>query len=850
MFGERPEGPAVTDDVLRRKLPRRLVPLRDLALDLRWTWSHGADFLWRRLDPEAWERLENPWALLQDVSNDRLRKAARDSEFIDALERLEQERRGRLAEPGWYAPHAAEGPERVAYFCMEFGLGEALPLYAGGLGILAGDYLKTASDLGVPVVGVGLLYQQGYFRQVIEADGRQSEAFPYNDPIGLPIEPVASSGGGWLHVAVELPGRSVMLRVWKATAGRVALYLLDSNDPLNSAADRGITAELYPGNPTQRLQQEILLGIGGWRALEALEIPVELCHLNEGHAAFAVLERARSFMAEAGVSFPEALAATRAGNVFTTHTAVHAAFDVYAPALIERYLPYFHDPSSRLGIADEELLALGRARPEDSSEPFNMAYLAIRGSLVTNAVSRLHGQVSRRLFAGVYPRWPEEEVPIRHVTNGVHVPSWDSRWADRVWEEAAGKKRWLGELEAVGEAIRRVSDAELWAFRAESRKQLVAYARRRLQWQLAQRGAGPEAGARAERVLDPNALTMGFARRFTEYKRPNLLLRDRGRLIRLLTDGERPLQIVVAGKAHPEDGEGKAMIKEWIDLAADPLLRDRVVFLEDYDITLAQEMVRGVDLWINTPRRPWEACGTSGMKVLVNGGLNLSERDGWWSEAFTAQVGWAIGDGREHAEPGWDDVEAGEVYRLLERQIVPAFYDRDDVGLPRAWISRIRASMGALAPQFSSNRMLREYVESVYLPLTASLRRRSAGGAVLARELAAWQSRLAASGHGIHFGNATPRPSDGGWEFAVEVYLGDVDADSVRVEVYAEPLDSSGPVRLALTREEAIPGAVHGWIYRGRLSTDRPAGHFTARVVPDHPEARVPAESSFILWQR
>jgi starch phosphorylase len=840
----------VADDVLRRKLPRRLAPLRELAVDLRWTWSHGADFLWRRLDPEAWERLENPWALLQDVSNDRLRKAARDSEFVGALERLVGERRDRLAEPGWYARHARKGPSGVAYFCMEFGLGEGLPLYAGGLGILAGDYLKTASDLGVPVVGIGLLYQQGYFRQVIEADGRQHETFPYNDPIGLPVEPVASPDGGWLHVAVEFPGRPVMLRIWKATAGRVVLYLLDSNDPVNGAPDRGITAELYPGNAVLRLQQEILLGIGGWRALEALDIAADICHLNEGHAAFAVLERARRFMANTGTSFRQALAATRAGNVFTTHTAVRAAFDVYDPALIQRYLPYFHHPSSQLDVPAEELLGLGRARPDDPGEPFNMAYLAIRGSLVTNAVSRLHEHVSRRLFAGIYPRWPEEEVPVRHVTNGVHVPSWDSRWADRVWEEAAGKRRWLGELEAVGEAIRRVSDAELWAVRAESRRELVTYARRRLGWQLAQRGLPPEIAGRAERVLDPNALTLGFARRFTDYKRPNLLLRDRGRLTRLLTDGDRPLQIVVAGKAHPEDLEGKAMIKEWIDLAADPLLRDRVVFLEDYDITLAQEMVRGVDLWINTPRRPWEACGTSGMKVLVNGGLNLSELDGWWSEAFAPEVGWAIGDGREHVEPGWDDVEAGQAYRLLEAEVVPAFYERDDTGLPRAWISRIRASMGKLAPQFSSNRMLREYVEKVYLPLMPRLRRRSADGAALARELAAWESRLAGGGHSIQFGSVTSRRTEDGWEFAVQAYLGEVDPDWVRVELYADPLRSGEPVISILNRKEAIAGAVNGWVYRGRFETDRPAEHFTARVVPYHAEACIPAESSFILWQR
>jgi starch phosphorylase len=842
----------VSDGVVVRKLPRKLARLRELALDLRWTWSHGADALWERLDPEAWERLENPWTLLQDVSNERLRRAARDPEFVAELERLDKARRNHVSETCWYGGACAgAGPARVAYFCMEFGLGEALPLYAGGLGILAGDYLKTASDLGVPAVGVGLLYQQGYFRQMIEADGRQRETYPYNDPIGLPIVPVASPEGGWLHATVELPGRLLLLRVWKAVAGRATLYLLDSNDPLNSPADRGITGELYGGNSELRLLQEIVLGIGGWRALEALEIPIEICHLNEGHAAFVVLERARRFMEETGAGFREALWATRAGNVFTTHTAVTAAFDTFPPEMVERYLPYFHHPACRLGVPDAEILGLGRAHPADPSEPFNMAHLAIRGSLATSAVSELHERVSRALFSPLFPRWPEDEVPVSHVTNGVHVPSWDSPWADRLWEKAAGKKRWLGSLETLGEAIRRVPDADLWACRGQSRRRLVDFARKRLARQLERRGAPEESVSHALCVLDPNALTLGFARRFTAYKRPNLLLRDRERLFRLLTRAERPVQIIVAGKAHPNDPEGKAMVKEWIDLVSDPATRERVVFLEDYDITLAQELVRGVDVWLNTPRRPWEACGTSGMKVLVNGGLNLSELDGWWSEAFTPEVGWALGDRREHGDPAWDDVEAAQMYQALEAEIIPEFYARDESGLPRSWIARIRASMSRLAPEFSSNRMLREYVEHLYLELVPRFRRRAADGGSLARELVEWESRLARDGHTIHFGTVASEATGEGWEFTVQVYLGDVDADSIRVDLYAEPLHEGEPgTRVNLEPAEAIPGAVNGWLYRTRFATGRPAGHFTARVAAHHLEACVPLESSFILWQR
>ncbi len=830
--------------------------LRAIALDLRWTWSHRADALWERLDASTWERTGNPWALLQSLTHDRLEQVADEPGFAEELERLERERAAYAQDPGWYGRFDG-GPRltRVAYFCMEFGLGDALPLYAGGLGILAGDYLKAASDLGLPAVGVGLLYQQGYFRQTIDAGGWQHEVYPYNDPGSLPITPVAAPAGGWLRVTVELPGRLLLLRVWQACVGRVTLYLLDSNDPLNSPADRGITGELYGGSQEMRLLQEIVLGIGGWRALEAMGLAVDICHLNEGHAAFAVLERARSHMVRRQVPFCEAWWATRPGNVFTTHTAVASAFDTYEPALILRYLPYCHAAACALDVSCNQILALGRAQPANVHEPFNMAYLALRGSGTTNAVSRLHAQVSRQLFDTLFPGWPAMETPVGHVTNGVHVASWDSATADRLWERAVGKWRWREAARTMEAGIEGVPDGDLWALRAAGRRDLVEYARRRLVWQLSQRGAPAQQVEQARRVLDPAALTLGFARRFTEYKRPNLLLADPARLCRLLTDPDRPVQLAVAGKAHPKDAEGKWLIRKWIQLVHEhPEARTHVVFLEDYDIALAQALVCGVDAWINTPRRPWEACGTSGMKVLVNGGLNVSVRDGWWNEAYEPAVGWAVG-GAQNPAPGAasDAADADHLYRLLEQEVVPAFYERDAEGIPRAWIERVRASMARLVPRFSTNRMLREYVERLYHPGGERFARRNAPERDVVRELRAWERALAQGWEALRFGSVTADPRGGEVVWAAQVYLGEVDPEAVRVELFADPAEPGGPPAVVpLTRGQAIGDGENegGWLYRASVPADRPVQDYTLRVVPYHPEALVPLENDRILWQR
>ena len=831
---------------LPRSLPAALTGLSDLALDLRWTWSHAGDALWRMLSPESWERTRNPWIILQDVSEEQLERVARDPSFREELGRLLDARRAYVAHPGWFGQTlGARALEGVAYFSMEFGLGEGLPLYAGGLGVLAGDYLKSASDLGVPVAGVGLLWQNGYFRQILDAAGAQQEVYPYNDPTSLPIQPILSASGGWLHIEVELPGRTLLLRAWQAQVGRTVLYLLDSNDPLNSPSDRGITAELYGGGVEVRLQQELVLGIGGWRLIEALGRPVEVCHLNEGHAAFAILDRARSLMRAQKLAFEEALWATRAGNVFTTHTPVAAGFDVFPPTLVARYLQAWAPPAE---LTMDSLLTLGRRDAADPREPFNMGYLALRGSIATNGVSRLHGAVSRRLFQGLYPRWPEHDVPVGHITNGVHAPSWDSRWADQLWTDACGKGRWLQTGQTLPPAIASLPDECLWTLRSAERADLVRYARARLARQLGQRGADHATIAEAEGVLDPDALTLGFARRFAPYKRPTLLLHDAERLTRLLAAQDRPVQIVVAGKAHPRDEEGKRLVQAWAQFVRGRNVRGRAVFLEDYDMSLAQELVQGVDVWINTPRRPWEASGTSGMKVLVNGGLNLSELDGWWSEAYVPEAGWALGDGHEHDDADWDGREAIELYRLLEEDIVPLFYDRDAGGIPRAWVARIRSSMARLAPQFSCNRMLCDYVDDMYLGAARSWRRRQADGARLAKELVAWWHHVQRHWDAVRFGRLVVDRAGDRWVFAVEVELGEIPPSAVRVELYADPQDDGQPFRALM--EQTSPGPTGPYTYRALAPATRPAEHYTPRVVAAHPDARTPAEVALVCWQR
>lgn len=831
---------------LPRPMPDALAGLVTLALDLSWTWDHGSDEIWRTLDADLWESMANPWLVLSIISEQRLEALAADSHFLKLVEERVALREERLAAGTWFSEtYGSSFATRIAYFSMEFGLSESLPIYSGGLGILAGDYLKTASDLGVPVTGVGLLYQQGYFRQQLDSLGQQLEFYPYNDPTMLPVTPLRDEEGEWVSVELAFPGRLLRLRTWVAQVGRCTLFLLDSNDPRNDPGDRGITSELYGGGEEMRLQQELVLGIGGWRLLDMLGIDCGICHLNEGHAAFALLERARTYMQRHQVDFPTALRTTRAGNLFTTHTPVAAGFDRFRPELLDLYLEAY---LAKLGITLFDLMAMGRSDPGDGNEPLNMAWLAIRGSGAVNGVSRLHGDVSRQIFQPLFPRWPREEVPVGHVTNGVHTPSWDSWVSDTLWTDACGRARWRGSLENVEEDLRKISDEGLWDMRAAQRKDLMDYLRRHLVRLHCERGIGREWGKHCGLMLDQDILTLGFARRFTGYKRTNLLLRDPERLLALINNRDRPVQLVLSGKAHPQDKEGKAMLRQWHEFIARPEVNGHVVFVQDYDMTVASKLVQGVDVWINTPRRPWEACGTSGMKVLVNGGLNLSELDGWWAEAYRPEVGWALGDMAEHHDQAeWDAREAERLYELLEQEVVPLFYNRDEQGLSRGWIARMRESMAHLTPRYSSNRMLREYMDTYYIPLFRSLELRTE---TVAGELNRWQDKLRSHWHRVHFGNVTWSASDGQHHFIVQAYLDGLEPDDVSIELYAEADAQKSRHVITMTRGDILAGAVSGYSYHATVPADRSPEDYTARIIPSHPQAKIPLEAPMIIWQR
>jgi len=824
--------------------------LSELALDLRSSWNHGGDNLWRQLDATLWDLTQNPWVVLQTVSREHLERKLADPAFRQEVDELLKARHDDENTPAWFQQKHADSPLKcVAYFSMEFMLSEALPIYSGGLGNVAGDQLKAASDLGVPVIGVGLLYQQGYFRQVIDKDGAQQALYPYNDPGQLPIKPLRHPNGEWLRLEIALPGYSVWLRAWEVQVGRRKLYLLDSNDAANYPAHRGITSELYGGGPELRLKQELLLGIGGWRLLRALGIQPDVCHLNEGHAAFAILERARHFMVDFDQPFEVALTATRAGNLFTTHTAVAAGFDRFEPALIEQYLGRY--AKKQLGISMHDLLALGRQNPDDGSESFNMAYLAIHGSGAVNGVSRLHGKVSRHLFEPIFPRWPEDEVPISYVTNGVHMPTWDSAAADDLWTKACGKDRWLGTKENLEHDIHAVTDAALWQFRLEANKSLVEYARDRLARHYAAAGAPAETVEQARHLFNPNVLTLGFARRFATYKRPNLLLSDPDRLLRLLSNPQRPVQLILAGKAHPADMGGQALIQQWIQFIRQPAVRPHAIFLSDYDMNLTERLVQGVDVWINTPRRPWEACGTSGMKVLVNGGINLSELDGWWVEAFVPDLGWALGDGKEHGnDSGWDRAEAERLYDVLENDVVPEFYNRNDQGIPTRWVARMRESMARLTPRFSAERAVREYTAQHYLPAANAYHLRKADKGKAGKQIVDWRQKLEQQWSSIHFGELKVETRNGQHVFEAQVYLNDLDPGAVRVELFGNRGAYGHPERQEMKRLRELGGATGLYLYGGDVPEDRPAADYTARIIPYYEGVSVPLEDERIVWQR
>jgi glycogen phosphorylase len=840
-------------------LPPQLKGLEFLATDLRFTWSYTADYLWQKLDPDLFALTRNPWLVLLSTSPEKLEELAADDEYCERIAWLLQREDMSRTAPRWFSKrHGDDVLKSIAYFSMEFGLSESLPIYSGGLGLLAGDHLKAAHDLGVPLTGVGLLYQNGYFRQAIDKDGAQIAYYPSNNVSELPIAPARDKHGRRLRFELALPGRSLYVRVWQAKVGLITLLLLDTNDPANNPVDRCITTELYGYGDELRLRQEILLGIGGYRVLLALGMRPQVLHLNEGHAAFAVLERARHYMSERAANFEMALTITRAGNLFTTHTPVEAGFHRFDPALVRQYLRgYAEGVSGRgdegcLNTSFDRLLALGRYNPNDAGEPFNMAYLAVRGSNAVNAVSRLHGEVSRRIFGPLFPGWPIAEVPVGYVTNGVHVPTWDSAASDALWTKAVGKQCWMGDLEGMSERISQIPNEEIWQLRADNRAALVKYVRERYARQLRRDGlAGDEAVEQSRHLFDPNVLTLGFARRFATYKRPTLLLADPERFARILTDPQRPVQMVVAGKAHPADEPGRAMVRQWLKFMERPDVRLHLVFVPDYNIDVAEQLTQGVDVWINNPRRPWEASGTSGMKVLVNGGLNLSELDGWWAEAYELGLGWAIGDGQEHgSDPEWDRHEAEQVYDLLENEIVPTFYHRNERGVPEKWTGMVRSSMAKLTPYFSTNRMVREYVETYYRPLAEAYEGRVARDQAVGAQVFGWRHNLKTFWNTVHIGDANIELRDDHYLIKVWLLLGEVPPEDVRVEVYAEPEDAMKTAFCTtMERHGELIGAANGFIFAATAPNHRPLRDYSVRVIPSNPNAAVPLEARQILWK-
>jgi glycogen phosphorylase len=849
--------PVRTFTVLPR-LPERLLPLHELAYNLWWCWHADAGALFRRIDPERFEQLDHsPIRLLSSTSQVRFEELATDDGFLAHLERVWEAFQTYLSAPTWFADQYPDQTDlKIAYFSAEFGIHESVPVYSGGLGVLAGDHLKSASDLGLPLMGVSLMYREGYFRQYLNVDGWQQERYPENDFFNLPLIARTNPDGSPLTVSVHLPGRQVHARVWKINVGRVPLYLLDCNIPQNSAEDRNITAQLYGGDANTRIQQEMVLGIGGLRALRAMGKEPTVCHMNEGHSAFAALERARVLVEEKGFDFATAIEAVKAGTVFTTHTPVPAGNDAFPPHMIDQYLG---ELMKALRVDRHSFLALGREHANHEAEHFSMTVLAIRTSNVSNGVSKLHGVVSRKMWRNIFPGLPDGEVPITAITNGVHTLSWVAPEIGALFDRYLGQA-WQDKPTAfeVWKRVEHIPDAELWRTHERCRERMVAFARERIQKQRERLGATRADILAAEEVLDPEALTIGFARRFATYKRGTLVFRNLERLNAILNHKDRPVQLVFAGKAHPKDQGGKELIAQVAQFARRPEFRRRVVFLEDYDMNIARHLVQGVDVWLNNPRRPLEASGTSGMKVCVNGGINLSILDGWWDEGYRGDNGWRIGSGEEFSDQHYqDEVESNALYDLIEREIVPEFYTRGADGLPRAWIRRMKRSMSTNVAVFNTNRMVREYTEVSYLPSYRRVHALSDNDFAGARRLAAWRRKVAEHWREVRVEEVTPPPAEplrvgDALDVRARVHLGSLSQDDIEVQLYHGTLDSFGDIATpsaTLLRPIAPPGSNGSAVFGASVPCAASGQYgFSVRVLPRSPDLANPFEPGLVTW--
>ncbi len=835
--------PTLTFQV-RPNLPPQLELLNQLARNIWFSWNPEAVELFQRMDSPLWSRVRhNPVTMLNSIPQARLEALAKDAGFLAQLDRVNSSLDAYLGTLGC-AFLADRAPEnlKIAYFSAEYGLADCLPIYSGGLGMLSGDHLKSASNLNLPLIAVGLAYRQGYFNQYLNSDGWQQEEYHPNDFYNMPMDLVRDDQGREVTISVDIEGRPLMARIWQVHVGRVSLYLMDTNIEQNPVDLRSITRQLYGGDTEMRIRQEILLGIGGVRLLKALNIEANAFHMNEGHSAFAALERIRSLRLEQGLSFDEAREMVKASNVFTTHTPVPAGNDYFDTDLVRRH---FMGYVAELGISLPVLLAYGRVHPHDQQEQFCMTVLALRLSAFSNGVSKLHGQVSREMWKDCWPHFPLEDVPITAITNGVHIPSWISSDMAYLYYRYLGPA-WMEDPDshAVWKAILDIPDAELWRAHERRRARTIAFIRAKLVDQLRRRGASAEALRQAAEVLQPEALTIVFARRFATYKRAILLMADPDRLERAICDPRKPAQIIFAGKAHPKDNEGKEFIRRIVALSQQPRFRQHIVFLEDYDINLARYLVQGTDVWLNNPRRPLEACGTSGMKAAANGALNLSILDGWWDEGFQPGLGWAIGSGEVYEEEELQDqVEARALYRALENEVIPLFYERGEDGLPRGWISYMKRSLSELCPAFNSHRMVEDYAVDCYVPAATRYNSLVQDGYTRARGLGVWTRRIMEMWSQVEVQRVfSPAPESLVWgeemEVEASVRLGGLTPEDVACDVYYGPLNAEGHFQERFTEPmQAVSGQDGRYEFRGRV-TCRDTGRMglKVRVVPFHPD--------------
>jgi starch phosphorylase len=840
------------------EFPEALEPLRKLAANYRWTWHHETRELFRAVDRELWDASQhNPMQMLLQLSKERAEKLVDDRLFMAKMHVCAKELDDYLSAKTWFdrAYPERSNDTTIAYFCAEFGISEGLPIYSGGLGVLAGDHLKAASDLGVPLVAIGLLYARGYFRQRLNHDGWQQENYPQYDYYSFPLELMRNANREPIRIEVEFPDRIVTCQVWRAEVGRIPLYLLDSNVLENAPSDQSITDTLYGGDEEMRIRQEMILGIGGMKALRAVGINPTVCHMNEGHAAFLSVERIRQYMADHNVDYRTARQIVVAGNVFTTHTPVPAGFDLFTPEMLQRYMGKSVAATS---LDFSAFLKQGRIEGDNPAEAFNMAVLAMENANHVNGVAKLHAAVTREMFSRRWPNFPEDEVPVTAVTNGIHTMSWISKRMMELFDEHLGHswRRDPGNPE-VWAKVADIPDEEIWAIRENQRGDLVRYVRKKLQTDMQRRNVTRPDFNALSNVLDPRVLTVGFARRFATYKRATLMLTDRERLKQLLFHPERPIQIVISGKSHPRDDGGKRLIQDLSNFINNEGAKTRMVFLEDYDIEVARHLVQGVDLWLNNPRRPMEASGTSGMKVVPNGGLNCSILDGWWDEGYDPSLGFAIGEPNDIPDQGHADwLDSRSLYGLLEQEIAPKFYHRVDRGIPTGWVSMIKNSMMHLAPFFSTARMVRDYTTQSYMPASDSYLKLGSASQEPAREALAWRDRVRKAWPQLAILKVTDNVDlqtkhKAKFKVTVHVALGDLDPKDVAVEVLTGKIGANRDLMTTVAhRLEAKGQEGASTVFEASIPCGEPGFRgYTARVLPFHEFISVPHELPLVVWE-